>query len=165
MTTTRKKTPPPAAFILVSSILALSLAVLGCASKGPQPEENIGEIDTRSIFFECAEEINQGLLLPVDVVYVTRYRMPREITAVGPDRWFDSIERRNWPERQTLSLSGGDAVTLQLKRLWLENTKLIFILANFKDVNDPAPQLLVIDQTARKNEKIRVMSDALIFER
>ncbi|MCK5194499.1 MAG: hypothetical protein KAQ71_11865, partial [Desulfobulbaceae bacterium] len=111
------------------------------------------------------QHINQGMLLPVDVIYVTRYHMPREITSIGPDKWFNSYERDNWVERQSLSLKGGETRELKLNKLWLKNTKFLLVFTDFKDVNGPYSQQLIIDQTARKKEKILVLPRSMAFDR
>ena len=146
--------------------LILCVGLIGaCSSKPKPPQEKVGNIDTETIVFVCDEQVNQGLLLPVDVIYVTRYRMLREITAVGPDRWFDSVERAGWEEKQTIGLKGGETKKLKLKRLWRDNSKVLVVYANFKGINGPHPQQVIIDHTADSEEKIRVFPAALVTER
>ncbi len=91
--------------------------------------------------------------------------MPRDITSIGPDKWFNSSERDSWVERQSLSLKGGETKILKLNKLWLKNTKLLFVIADFKNVNEPYSQQLIIDRSARKKEKVLVLPRALTFDR
>ena len=151
-------------YLLLTLILCFCMAG-ACSSKPKPPQEKVGHIDTKTIVFECDKQVNQGLLLPVDVIYVTRYRMLREVTAVGPDRWFDSVERAGWEEKQTISLKGGDIKKLKLKRLWRDHSKVLVVYANFKGINGPHPQQVIIDHTTDSEEKIRVFPAAIVLDR
>ncbi len=153
------------AFLLSMFLLFAATLLSGCASSHIHEYEDIGTVKTKNITFQCDQHINQGMLLPVDVIYVTRYHMPREITSIGPDKWFNSYERDNWVERQSLSLKGGETKELKLNKLWLKNTKFLLVFADFKDVNGPYSQQLIIDQTARKKEKILVLSRSMAFDK
>ena len=150
---TIKKYPLSVKAFLLSLFLLFAATLLNsCASRVHEFEE-IGTVKTKKITFKCDQHINQGMLLPVDVIYVTRYHMPREITSIGPDKWFNSYERDNWIERQSLSLKGGETKELKLNKLWLKNTKFLLVFTDFKDVNGSYSQQLVIDQTARKRRR------------
>lgn len=118
---------------------------------------DLGKIKTKQIIFQCDKVINQGLLLPVDVIYVTRYHRPREVIAIGPNKWFNSLQRERWETKQTLGFTGGETKTLKLNKLWLKNSKLIIIFANFKDVKDPGSQQVIIDRSGKRKKKILVM--------
>ena len=155
--------------ILISLLLLVSMTMFsGCflfSRKSVEDEEiEIGKIQTESIVFQCDKFINQGMLLPVDVIYVTKYRRPREVISVGPNNWFNSLERERWETIQTLSLKGGETQTLKLNKLWLKNTKLLVIFANFKGEKDPHSQQIIIDKSGEQTEKILVMPRSLIVE-
>jgi hypothetical protein len=160
-----KKYPLTVQIVLALMILLSAVVLLSNCSRRSGKDKEIGKVKTKSIAFKCDQHINQGLLLPVDIIYLTTYRMPREITSIGPDKWFNSSERDNWVERQSLSLKGGETKKLKLNKLWLKNTKLLFVIADFKGVNEPYSQQLVIDRSARKKEKILVLPRALTFDR
>jgi len=150
-------------FRLFLMLLAVMLHS-SCASRSPE-EKEIGKINTRSIVFTCEPHINQGLLLPVDVIYITKYRSLREVTSIGPDDWFNTSKREAWETKQTLSLSGGDTRSLKLDKQWLKNTKVIVIFADFKDVKEPNPQQMIIDRSEKRKEKILVMPQQLAVDR
>lgn len=148
----------PLLFVLIAVMLHS-----GCASRPPENKE-IGKVKTKSIIFTCDPQINQGLLLPVDVIYVTRYHMPREVIAIGPDKWFNSSARVKWQTRQTLDLKGEETKTVQLNKLWLKDTKLLIVFADFKDVVEPQSQQIIIDKSSKRKEKIRVMPQQLAVD-
>ena len=153
------------AFSLSMFLLFAATLLNSCVFSRIHEREDIGKVKTKNITFKCDQHINQGMLLPVDVIYVTRYHMPREITSIGPDKWFNSYERDNLVERQSLSLKGGETRELKLNKLWLKNTKFLLVFTDFKDVNGPYSQQLIIDQTTRKKEKILVLPRSLAFDR
>jgi hypothetical protein len=152
--------------ILISLFLLVNITMYSsCGSSSRQSvaheEIKTGKIKTESIVFQCDKQINQGMLLPVDIIYVTKYRRPREVISIGPNNWFNSLEREKWGTRQTLSLKGGEIKTLKLNSLWLKNTKLLVIFANFKDVKDPNSQEIIIDQSGKQSVTILVMPQNL----
>lgn len=154
---------------LVSLLLSSQILICsGCGSSPQQPVikevEEIDIIKTKSIKFQCDEHINQGMLLPVDIIYITRYHMPREVISIGPSSWFNSFERERWETRQTLSLKGGEIQKIKLNKLWLKNTKFLIIFANFKNVEEPYSQQIIIDNSAQRNEKILVMPQSLMID-
>ncbi|MFP4348321.1 MAG: hypothetical protein ACOC3W_02500 [Thermodesulfobacteriota bacterium] len=142
-------------------LIVLLLTAGGCASTETEVVD-YGLIPTRRITFYCDERINQGQLLPVDVIYIQRYHMPSQVISLGPDQWFDHIERDRWEEKQTLGLTGGEEKTLQLNRRWLANTKFIVIYADFKDVSVPYSQQIILDASADRSVGITVMPRSLV---
>ncbi len=155
--------------ILISLFLLLNISMLSScgSSKGSvaNEERNVGKIQAKSIIFQCDKKINQGMLLPVDVIYITRYHRPREVISVGPNNWFNSLEREKWETRQTLSLKGGETKTLELNKLWLKETKLLVIFADFKDVEEPHSQQIIIDRSGKHKEKILVMPQHMMVDK
>lgn len=127
----------------------LALIVLhscGLFRSAPKPPR----VNTQVIRFKCDSNINQGMLLPVEVIYVTADNNLKEVTAIGPDAWFDSKERESWAHRQTLSLRSGREV-----RLWLERppeTKYIVIFASFFQINDQEAQQVIIEPDPEKKK-------------
>lgn len=143
-------------------LMVFFLMVGGCASTEKE-EKDYGLIGTKRITFYCDERINQGQLLPVDVIYIQRYHMPSEVISLGPDNWFDHIERDQWEERQTLGLKGGEIKTLTLNQRWLANTKFIVIYADFKDVAVPYSQQIILDASSDRSAAITVMPRSLVL--
>jgi len=155
--------------IIFSLFLIMLFFLGGCGSSS----KNSAQIEARewknirvkTIEFICDQHINQGMLLPVDIIYITKYHMPREVIAIGPNKWFESLKRENWETKQTLSLKGGEAQTLDLNRLWLKDTKLLIIFANFKNVEGSLSQQIVLDDTAKTKIKILVLPQTMMVER
>jgi hypothetical protein len=141
-------------------LLLFSFYVLSCASSEKEVID-YGLIQTESITFSCDRRINQGMLLPVDIIYIQRFHMPGEVISLGPDQWFNHIEREKWEEKQTLSLKGGEEIQVKLNPLWMENTKFLIIFADFKDVNNPYSQQIILDESAESRVKILVMPSSL----
>lgn len=138
------------AYLPVVFIMLAGMLFSGCATG-------------RSITFTCDPQINQGQLLPVDIIYVARYQTPREVIAIGPDQWFNSEERMQWETRQTLDLKGAETKTIQLNQRWLKDAKLLIIFADFKDVKNPQSQQVIIDNLPVRKEHIHVMPQQLVI--
>ncbi len=143
-------------------LLAVVLAA-GCASTDEDDHRDYGLVPTRSIAFVCDRQINQGQLLPVDVIYIQRHQLPSEVISLGPDHWFDHIQRERWEEKQTLSLKGGDEKRLELNPLWLRHTRFLVVYADFKDVDAPYSQQLILDETAHKRPTVQVLPRSIVM--
>lgn len=111
--------------VLFVLVLLTSCGIFKSPPKPYIPPRN----ETKAILFKCDNYINQGMGLPVDVIYVTAEDNLKEVTKIGPDAWFDSEERKNWPFKQTLMLKGGEEIMLNLSRP--PETKFIVIFASF----------------------------------
>ncbi len=155
-------------FILISLFLLVTISLLSGCGKSKDlvanEEKEVGKIRAKSIIFQCDEHINQGMLLPVDVIYITRYHRPREVISIGPNNWFNSFEREKWETKQTLSLKGGETKTLKLNKLWLKETKLLVIFADFKDVKESQSQQIIIEKSGKHKEKILVMPQHIMVD-
>lgn len=125
------------------------VALVSCglfSSRPPSAPRN----QTKTILFKCDRFINQGLLLPVDVIYVTANDNLKEITQMGPLSWFDSKQRDGWPYKQTLNLKSGVDVRLRLDKP--PDTTYIVIFASFFQVNDAAAEQVILPPTAGKDQ-------------
>lgn len=147
----KRPRPTTGAYLSVLFIMLAGMLFSGCATD-------------RSITFACDPQINQGQLLPVDIIYVTRYQTPREIIAIGPDQWFNSSERMQWETRQTLGLRGSETKTVHLNQRWLKGAKLLIIFADFKGVKNPQSQQVIIDNLPVRKEHIHVMPQQLVVD-
>jgi hypothetical protein len=115
--------------------------------KSPQPPRN----NTKTILFKCDSYINHGMLLPVDVIYVTADDNLKEVTKIGPNVWFDSKERESWPHKQTLSLRSGIEVRLKLNKP--PDTKYVVIFAPFFKGEDQEAQQIILPPDPEENKK------------
>jgi len=115
--------------------------------KSPQPPRN----NTKTILFKCDSYINHGMLLPVDVIYVTADDNLKEVTKIGPIVWFDSKEREGWPHKQTLNLRSGIEVRLKLNKP--PETKYVVIFAPFFKTDDQEAQQVILPPDSEENKK------------
>jgi len=114
---------------------------------------------TETILFKCDRTINEGMGLPVDVIYITGDDNLKEVTQIGPDAWFDSKEREDWTFKQTLMLKGGQEIILKLSKP--PETQFIVIFASFYQVKDPKVQQVILTPNAAEEEVIWVSAHAL----
>jgi hypothetical protein len=143
--------------------ILLVLAMLYACALFRSPPEPL-RVDTLSILFKCDSEINQGMLLPVDVIFITADDNMKEVTKIGPTAWFDSEERQSWAHRQTLSLRSGVEVRLILNKP--PETKSIVIFASFFQVEDQHAQQVIIEPDPEGNgavEEVIWVSSAAIY--
>jgi hypothetical protein len=140
-------------------IAAWSCALAGCAANRP-----FEPIATRQIEFRCDQEINGGLILPVDVIYISYVDELREVARYGPDEWFASERRGFFKQKTSLSLKGAQTLLLDLDRDLLTRTRLIVVYVDYAGISDPAAQQVVIDYAGLEKEVIFVKEDRLIPE-
>jgi hypothetical protein len=140
---------------VLPALLLLSSCGLFSRSKPYIPPRN----KTDSVVFKCDRYINKGMALPVDVIYVTGDDNLKQVTAIGPDAWFDSKEREDWAFKQTLMLKGGDEIILDLSKP--PETRFIVIFASFYQVKDQKVQQVIFTPDAGKQEVIWVGAQAL----
>ena len=154
----KRITPLPLKHILL--ITALTVAVSGCSlfsSKPdvPPPPRN----ETKVILFKCDNFINRGMVLPVEVIFITANDHLKQVTSIGPDAWFESKEREKWPFKQTLSLRSNDEILLELKKP--PETTFIVVFATFYQVVDQKAQQVILDPNAAQKEVVWVSAKAL----
>ena len=124
-------------------LLGMLLAACGLfGSKTDAPPR----METRSILFKCDRDINHGMLLPVEVIYITTDDSLKEVMEIGPDAWFDSKQRESWAHRQTVSLRSGIDARLILNKP--PQTKYIVIFASYFRNEDPEAQQIVLSPDA-----------------
>lgn len=142
--------------IAVLFALILLSAFSCCLLPEPQkPPQNM----TKTILFKCDNSINEGMILPVDVIYITADSGLKEVVKIGPDAWFDSEERDLWLFKQTLMLGGGDEILLKLSKP--PETKFIVIFASFFKVKDKKVQQVILHPDAIEQEVVWVAAQAL----
>ena len=136
-------------YILAIFILGFLFSCSLIMPKSPQPPLN----NTKTILFKCDSDINQGMLLPVDVIYVTADDNLKEVTKIGPNDWFDSKERESWPHKQTLNLKSGIEIRLKLNKP--PETKYVVIFAPFFKAEDQEAQQVILppDEKSKKEKE------------
>ncbi|MCB2186394.1 MAG: hypothetical protein KQJ78_08255 [Deltaproteobacteria bacterium] len=136
-------------------VAALLLVVSACASSP------YSEVSVQSLVFQADPVINGGQLLPVDVIYVTYLQDLRKFTSLGPDQWFQSPERAEWPARESFGITGGETVRVDLNPVLLDRTSYLLVFTNYKNVTNPSPQQVVLDASANSEETILVHAQSL----
>jgi len=141
-------------FVLVALVLLsfFSCCLLPEPYKPPQNK-------TKAILFKCDNSINEGMVLPVDVIYITAESGLKEVIKIGPDAWFDSEERERWPFKQTLMLGGGEEILFRLSKP--PETKFIVIFASFFKVKEKKVQQVILHLDSKEQEVVWVAARAL----
>lgn len=143
-------------------LLALGVFILagvgsGCA-KTPL-------LKTTTVIFRCDSAFNQGLRLPVDLIYVPEGESIKSVTSVAPDSWFDAEEREQWQFKQSLSLiETGERrdVTVQLERP--SRTVALVVYVDYKDNRTAKGQVVVFDEAAKETENVFVTSGGILHQ-
>ncbi len=141
----------------ISLLVAALLGAAGCATD----PFALSPVPTRTIEFRADKEINHGLLLPVDIVYVSYLHQLRQLTSLGPDQWFNSELRARWLDKQSLGIRGGEHRRVRLQADLAARSPFIVVFAAFMGVSDPAPQQVILNDQAWPDEVILVHPHSL----
>ena len=116
--------------------MLLVFALSGCAG-GPKQTDV-------TLQLKADESINNGILLPIDVVAVEESKAA-SILSISPDEWFGSDQRERLPpeEIQKLAIKDGGVRTVTVK-VHKEAGKII-IYADYESTSQREQQQLVID--------------------
>ncbi|MEE4359339.1 MAG: hypothetical protein V2I97_22905 [Desulfococcaceae bacterium] len=147
-----KKTEIRKIVIFPAAVLLLSC---GLFSSDPPPPRN----ETKSILFKCDKYINSGMLLPAELIYVTADDDLKQITAIGPDAWFDSKEREKWPFKETFMLRSGQDYLLRLTKP--PDCKSLVIFTSFFQVKEAEAQQVILTTDAKEKEVIWIGAESL----
>lgn len=142
--------------VFTASLLLAALVTAGCGGGVV-----LKPVRTQTLYFQADPKINYGQILPIDVIYVTFLHQLRDITAIGPNAWFDSDMRAQWAGRQSLGIVGGQKIKLDLNPVLVARSPFIAVFATFKGVDNPAPQQVILDSQASESEIILVHPHAL----
>lgn len=144
-------------------LLAGLLLLSGClfASGCGTTLKPIEPVATRYIEFQCDPVINGKKSLAVDIIYITYVQELREVTALGPEKWFEAEDRKEWRFKESVVLNGGDQAVVELDPLILERTVLLVIYADYKSVLEPASRQVIVDFAGKDMEVISVQKSRL----
>jgi hypothetical protein len=149
----RRVVTPAASYLLMVGLLALSTA---CSSTQL--------LSTKQVNFRCDSKFNDGLLLPVDIVYIPEGEKLDTITGVSPDEWFDSQVRADWPYIQSLSFRESEVrntVEVILKKA--KQTVGMVVIADYRGLNDTKAQMIVFNaEESKENEDIFITINGLL---
>lgn len=139
-------------------ILALVSTFASCGlffPKTPPPPRN----KTETLLLKCDKRINQEMLLPVDIIYVTAGDDMKPVLKIGPDKWFYAEERNSWPHKQSLELRSGEDVLVRLKKP--PDVVNVVIFVNYYQVEDQNAQQVILSTDAAIEEVIWVAKNTL----
>lgn len=138
-------------------VFALAAMAAACQSTPPIPT-----LKTRTVLLRCDSTYNQGYLLPIDLVFVPEGEDLAGVTEVGPDDWFDSDKRAQWPFRQSVSLLPGERRTITVDLRRPARPVALVIFADYIDLQSPKGQMVVLDTGAAETENIFVTVEGLL---
>ena len=147
--------------VCIASLMGLVLILaVGCGGK-KIPGSDGNALGVREIVFKADPYINQGQVLPVDIIYISYLERLREITTMGAEAWFNSSKRNAWPAKQSLLIKGGQTVTIATDPRLRETSAYLLIMAEYMDVISPHKQQVVMDSEANSREVIIVRPQSL----
>jgi hypothetical protein len=138
----RRAVPPARRRLRRGLALAAALTAASCglfSPNVPPPPRS----DTEVIWFKTDRRINDGMLLPAEIIYVTADREVASLTAIGPDAWFDSPERDKWPHKTPLMFRNGQDLRYRLREKPPE-THSVVVFFSFYGVDAPEVQQVIL---------------------
>ena len=99
--------------------------------------------DTEVIWFKTDRRINDGMLLPAEIIYVTADREVASLIEIGPGAWFDSPERDKWPHKTPLMFRNGQDLRYRLAEKPPE-THSVVVFFSFFGVEAPEVQQVIL---------------------
>lgn len=141
----------------VAYMILVCAAIFSCACGGTPL------LKTHTVKFRCDSKFNEGLRLPVDLVYIPEGESVDTITGVSPDVWFDSEERDQWQFKQSISLREKDARNdVQIKLKKPAKTIGLVIMADYREIKNAEQQIVILDTGAKENEDIFVTVEGIL---
>jgi len=141
--------------LVIGAVMVIALYFSACGS---------AYLKTETVHFRCDSNFNDGLILPVDVVYVTEGQTVEAVTEVSPDDWFDSPAREQWESKQSLSLKASEVrktVKVQLEKP--EDTIAFVVVADYQSVGAEKSQSITFDaENAEDEEDVFVTINGLL---
>ncbi len=104
----------------------------------------IGCVAQVKLVFHCEDNINQGLLLPVDIISVSKGE-EKSILQIGPDAWFESEYRETLPDTKLIKLALNNGAIQEVKiDVSRKNDEIVIIFADYRDVIEQDAQQIII---------------------
>lgn len=120
-------------------------------------------LETHTVHLRCDSQFNEGMLLPVDIVFVPKGEKLETITQISPDDWFDSKVRESWPHKQSLSVLASDvrkSIRIDLKKP--VDTIAAVVIADYREIGLEKPQMVVLDNEASAAEDVFITINGLL---
>ena len=122
------------------------------------------KLETTAVNFRCDSEFNEGLILPVDLVFISEGETVDAITGVSPNDWFDSEIREKWSHKQSMSLKSSrtrKTVKVTLKKP--KDTVALVIIANYRNIDSESSELIILDaKDAEEREDVFITLNGLL---
>ncbi len=121
-------------------------------------------LTTKQVNFRCDSNFNDGMLLPVDIVYIPVGEQIDTIIGVQPDEWFDSDIRAEWPYIQSFSFRETEVRnTIDIKLKKAKQTVAMVVIADFRGLNGEKPQRIVFNaEESKEYEDIFITVNGLL---
>lgn len=134
-------------------------ALLACSACSSTPL-----LMTKQVKFRCDSKFNDGLLLPVDLVFIPEGEKIDTITGVAPDEWFDSEVRADWPYIQSFSFRESDVRnTIEIKLKKAKKTVAMVIIADYRGLEGAKSQIIVFKgEDSKEHEDIFITINGLL---
>ncbi|MFH1859955.1 MAG: hypothetical protein ABH870_02925 [bacterium] len=102
-----------------------------------------GCVPQAKLTFQCDDNINGDMLLPVDIILVSQGE-EKAILQIGPDAWFESEYRNNLTKGQLikLALKGKEEKEIKVNVPQKESVAIIF--ADYTQITDQNLQQIII---------------------
>ena len=119
---------------------------------------------TKQVKFRCDSKFNDGLLLPVDIVFVPEGEKIDTIAGVAPDEWFDSEVRSDWPYIQSFSFRESDVRnTIEVKLKKAKQTIAMIVIADYRGLDGAKSQMIVFKgEDSKEHEDIFITINGLL---
>lgn len=114
------------------------------------------------VLFYAEPQINEGLLVPVDIIATTRDKS-KEIIGIGPDEWFSSKLRESMNEDQLLRLAIRNGETRKVKFKGPKGTDAFIVFADFQGIVDrDRQQQVFFPKCSKRTFYIEVQNKKLV---
>lgn len=143
-------------YIVFLGLLGALLACSACSSTSL--------LMTKQVKFRCDSKFNDGLLLPVDIVFIPEGEKLDTIAGVAPDEWFDSEVRADWPYIQSFSFRESEVRnTIEIKLKKAKNSIAMVVVADYRGLEDTKSQMIVFKgEDSKENEDIFITINGLL---
>lgn len=120
-------------------------------------------LETKTIQLRCDSNFNDGLILPLDLIYIPEGSSVDEVTGVSPEEWFESETRENWSHKQSMSIKATEArKTIDVNLRKPKKTIALVIVADYRGIESAKSQLIVLDAEAKENEDVFITTNGLL---
>ena len=95
------------------------------------------------LVFRCADNINEGFLLPVDIISVSQEE-EKAILQIGPEAWFESEYRSKLTKEQLVKIAINSGKITEIAIDIPQKKSVVIIFADYMEITEQNPQQLII---------------------